>query len=360
MCMDRYINPFIDYGFKKLFATEANKDLLISFLNAIIDEKEDPVVDLYYKNVEQIGEFNGTRTNYFDVYCATQSGRQFIVEMQNSWKPFFKDRTVYYASKPIRDQGVLGIQKSEDQLRREWDANRTEVFLKEREGQREREFRQSGKPWNFRLNEVCLIAIMNFTFPKKEYGPESYFHKVMLSDIDDHHVFYDKLTLYYVEMPKLDNVKLELKTPRDKWLHALYHLWRYDDYPKDLDEDIFRKFYAQAEYANFTPAQQLEYERSRKFYLDTYNEIEGGRIMGREEGYQWGFEEGSEEGREKGLAEGHEKGLAEGHEKGLAEGAAQSKKDIARRMKELHLDKATILKSVGLTEEELERIETEA
>lgn len=60
--MDRYINPFIDYGFKKLFATEANKDLLISFLNAIIDEKEDPVVDLNYKNVEQIGEFNGTRT----------------------------------------------------------------------------------------------------------------------------------------------------------------------------------------------------------------------------------------------------------------------------------------------------------
>jgi predicted transposase/invertase (TIGR01784 family) len=241
--------------------------------------------------------------------------------MQNSWKPFFKDRTLYYASKPIRDQGVLGIQQMDDQ--------------------RERKFRKSGKPWNFRLNEVCLIAIMNFTFPKKEYGHESYFHKVMLSDIDDHHVFYDKLTLYYVEMPKLDNIELELKTPRDKWLHALYHLWRYDDYPKELDEDIFRKFYVQAEYANFTPAQQLEYERSRKFYLDMYNEIEGGFIMGREEGYQWGFEEGAEEGRERGLAEGLEKGRTEGV------------LEVVRKMRSGGMDMETVCQLTGLTEEEI-------
>ena len=302
--MDRYINPFIDYGFKKLFATEANKDLLISFLNAIIDDQKDPVVDLFYKNVEQIGEFNGTRANYFDVYCETKNKREFIVEMQNCWKPYFKDRTVYYAAKPIRNQGLVGIRKTEDQLRHERDAQRVEADLREQEEKREREFKKSGKKWNFRLNEVYLIAIMNFTFPKKEYGPKSYFHKVMLTDVDDHHVFYDKLTLYYVEMPKLENVHLELNTPREKWLHALYHLWCYDDYPKELDEEIFHKLYEQAEIACFTPDQQLAYERSRKVYLDTYNEIEGGRIMGLEEGYQWGFEEGREDGREEGLAEG--------------------------------------------------------
>ena len=358
--MSRYINPFVDYGFKKLFATEANKDLLISFLNAILDDANDPVVDLIYKNVEQIGEFNGTRTNYFDVYCETQNKRQFIVEMQNCWKPYFKDRTVYYAAKPIRNQGLVGLRKTEDQLRREKVAKRIEAELKEIEDEREREFQQSGKPWNFRLNEVYLIAIMNFTFSKKEYGPKSFFHKIMLTDVDDHHVFYDKLTLYYVEMPKLDNIELELTTPREKWLHALYHLWSSDDYPKELDDEIFHKLYEQARIANFTPDQQLAYERSRKHYLDTFAEIEGGRIMGREEGYQWGFEEGREDGladgREKGLAEGREKGLAEGREKGLAEGVAKNKLETARRMKDLGFDKATILQSVNITEEDFQNL----
>lgn len=304
--MDRYINPFIDYGFKKLFATEANKDLLISFLNAIIEDKKDPIVDLQYKNVEQIGEFNGTRTNYFDVYCEAQSGRQFIVEMQNSWKPFFKDRTVYYAAKPIRDQGLKEVAES---------------IGRKRKKAKKKEEKQG---WDYRLNEVYLIAIMNFNFPKTEYAPDDFFHRVMLADVDDHHVFYDKLTLYYVEMPKLDDVELDLQNPRDRWLYAFYHLWRYDEYPEELEEDVFRKFYEQAEYCRFTPNQQLTYERSKKVYLDTINEIRGGRILGKAEG--------------------------------LAEGAAQEKTKIAKRMKELGFDKATILKTVEITEEDLDHI----
>lgn len=299
--MERYINPFVDYGFKKLFATEANKDLLISFLNAILDNTKDPVIDLHYKNVEQIGEFNGTRTNYFDVYCETMAGRQFIVEMQNSWKPYFKDRTVYYAAKPIRDQGLKELEA-----------------VKEKSGKKGKKTK-----WNYRLNEVYLIAIMNFTFPKKEYGPESYFHKVMLSDIDNNHVFYDKLTLYYVEMPKLDNIQLQMDTPRDRWIYALYHLWSSDEYPEELEEEVFHKLYEQAEYARFTPAQQLEYERSRKVYLDTYNEIEGGRIMGREEGFE------------------------AGHAKGLAEGEAKAISEIALKLRAEGFDEETICKLTG-------------
>ncbi|MBO6026558.1 MAG: PD-(D/E)XK nuclease family transposase [Bacteroidales bacterium] len=120
----------------------------------------------------------------------------------------------------------------------------------------------------------------------------------------------------------------------DKWLHALYHLWCYDDYPKELNEDVFRKLYEQAEYARFTPDQQLAYERSRKVYLDTYNEIEGGRIMGREEGYQWGFEDG----REKGFADGREKTIAE----------------IVKQMTAMGMDNDTIHKATGMTVETLE------
>ena len=314
--MIRFINPFIDYGFKKLFATEGNKDILISFLNAVIEDPGDPVVDLTYKNVEQIGEFNGSRRSYFDVYCETSKGRQFIVEMQNTWKPFFKDRTLYYAAQAIRDQGA------------------TEDADFQPQGEEEKE------SWNYRLKEVYLIAVMNFNFPKKEYGPEEYYHKVMLTDLRDHHVFYDKLTLIYLEMPKVGKASLDMGRPLDRWLQALYGLWAGNDCPDELDEPVFQKLYKQAEYARLNSDQQLTYIRSRKYCLDTYNEIKGGRILGRMEG------------REEGLKEGREEGLKEGRE----EGREERTMEIARRMKGLGIDKETILKSVEITEEEFENL----
>ena len=259
----RFINPFIDFGFKKLFGTEANKDILISFLNAVIEDTADPILDLFPKNVEQIGEFNGDKTCYFDVYCQTANGRRFIVEMQNSWKPFFRDRTLYYAARAIQEQGVKG-----DPTKRE---------------QPETEEKKAEK-WNYRLKEVYVIALMNFNFPKKEYLPEDYFHRIMLTDLNDHHVFYDKLTLIYLEMPKVGKAKLDMSRPLDRWLRVLYRLWGEEECPPELDEPIFKKLYKEAEYACFDADQQLNYMRSWKKELDTYSEIEGGRILGREEG----------------------------------------------------------------------------
>ena len=291
--MCRFINPFIDYGFKKLFATEGNKDILISFLNAVIEDNADPVIDLTYKNVEQIGEFNGIRISYFDVYCQTVNGRRFIVEMQNSWQHFFKDRTLYYAAKAIRDQGI----KDDPSLRE----------LQEEKSEPEK--------WNYHLQEVYLIAVMNFNFPKSEYPPSEYYHKVMLTDLNDHHVFYDKLTLIYLEMRKVGKANLDMNRPLDRWLKVIYRLWGGEDCPPELDEPVFKKLYRQAEFACLTPDQQLTYERSRKYFLDTYNEIEGGRILGREEGREIGREEGREEGRKEALLEIAKKLLAMGIDK---------------------------------------------
>ena len=314
----KYINPFIDYGFKKLFVTEANKDILISFLNAVIEDSADPIVDLTYKNIELIGEFNGARDSYLDAYCETASGRQFIVEMQNSWQPFFKDRTLYYAAKAITNQAV-----KDDPTKRE---------------QPEKEELKKAEKWNYRLKEVFVIALMNFNFPKKEYKPEDYYHRIMLTDLNDQHVFYDKLTLIYLEMRKVGKAKLDMNRPLDRWLMVLYKLWGEEDCPPELEEPIFKKLYKEAEFARFNSDQQLTYERSWKRELDIYNEIEGGRILGHEEG----LEEGRKEGREEGLAEGKELGIAEGENNKALE--------IARNMKALGLDDETIMKATGLVD----------
>ena len=328
---ERYLNPFVDYGFKKLFGTEENKDLLISFLNALIGG-EDPIKDLLYKNVERIGDVIGTRTNYFDVYCSTASGEEIIVEMQNTWQPFFKDRTIYYAAKPIHDQGKKGIQEALD--RQEEERAKGDSLVETSDGETEK---KRNKGWDFELKNVYVVAMMNFKLPKKEYPEDSFLHKIQLMDVEDFHVFYNKLTLYYVELPKIDHVKLDLNTPLGRWFHALNNLYFYDRKPQNLKEPVFDKLFRQAELAQLTPDQDLAYERSMKVYLDTINQIRGARILGREDG----------------LAEGKKLGLAEGKELGLAEGEMKAKLDTARKMLEMGIDMETISKVTGFSEEEI-------
>ena len=104
---ERYINPYTDFGFKKLFGTEMNKDLLISFLNALFHD-EQVIKDVKYLNSEKLGEGYGDRKAIFDVYCENEDGEKFIVEMQKVEQRYFKDRSVFYSTFPIREQGRRG------------------------------------------------------------------------------------------------------------------------------------------------------------------------------------------------------------------------------------------------------------
>ena len=70
---ERYIDPCTDFGFKKLFGTELNKELLISFLNALLPDQQD-IVDIRYLNTEHLPDQAGRRRSVFDVYCENSRG----------------------------------------------------------------------------------------------------------------------------------------------------------------------------------------------------------------------------------------------------------------------------------------------
>jgi predicted transposase/invertase (TIGR01784 family) len=283
---ERYINPYTDFGFKKLFGTEMNNDLLISFLNALF--KDGPVVkDVTYVPNEQLGVY-GSRRAIFDVYCETESGEKIIVEMQKTEQAYFKDRSVFYASFPIQQQG------------------------------------KTGADWNFQLKSVYTIGILNFVFPEDEYDPECYHHEVKLMDTTDHHVFYDKLTFIYLEMPKFNKTEDELEGMLDKWLFVLKNLTRLFDRPAALQERVFRKLFEQAEIARFTPEEVIEYEDSLKVYRDLKNSMDTS--------YMKGVVVGREEGRE---------------EERIAN---------ARKMKKLGVAHNIIVQVTGLSKEEVDRL----
>ncbi|WP_310587736.1 PD-(D/E)XK nuclease family transposase [Fibrella rubiginis] len=83
MTTEKYINPFTDFGFKKLFSEEPNKELLVSFLNQLLPQKHQ-VADLSFTKTEQLSNTPIDRKAIFDLYCVSPSGERFIVELQKA------------------------------------------------------------------------------------------------------------------------------------------------------------------------------------------------------------------------------------------------------------------------------------
>jgi predicted transposase/invertase (TIGR01784 family) len=106
--LDKYISPFTDFGFKKLFGTEPNKDLLIDFLNELLRKDEGEIVDLTFLSKEQLGRAIDDRKAIFDIYCENQQGEKFIVEIQKAKQKYFKDRSIYYSTFPTQSQAQKG------------------------------------------------------------------------------------------------------------------------------------------------------------------------------------------------------------------------------------------------------------
>jgi predicted transposase/invertase (TIGR01784 family) len=228
---DKYIDPFTDFGFKRLFGTEHHKQLLIDFLNTLLPDYH-RIQDLTFKNSEFFGNTWVDRKAIFDIYCQTDTGERFIVEMQKVKQNFFKDRSVYYATFPIQEQAKKGN-------------------------------------WDFELAAMYTVGILDFIFDDHK-NENTLIHTVELKD-QYCNVFYDKLKFIYVELPKFTKSLEELKTQGDKWLYVLRHLDQFEEPPVSLRTGIFNDLFEVAEIANFSPMEQGIYQQSLKAYRDNYN-----------------------------------------------------------------------------------------
>lgn len=294
---ERYLNPYTDFGFKKLFGSEINKDLLISFLNALL-HGEQHVVDVTYLRSERLGEGGFDRKAIFDVYCENDLGEKFIVEMQKAKQKYFKDRSVYYASFPVRDQALQG-------------------------------------DWDFKLKAVYTIGILDFVFDEDENNADYYHHEVKLMDVVKKEVFYDKLTFIYLEMPKFKKKESELVTLFDKWMYVLKNLSSLMDRPVALQERIFERVFSIAEIAQFSPLERNEYENSLKIFRDLKNVIDTA------------VEEASMKAKAEGYLEGEEVGIKKGEEMGKK----NEKMAIAVSMKKAGMSMQQIIEITGLSPE---------
>ena len=299
---ERYINPYTDFGFKKLFGTEMNKDLLISFLNAFFEGERAEIEDLQYLNAEHLGDgygerlrvgelCSGIRRAVFDVYCKSKDGSHFIVEMQKAEQTYFKDRSIYYSTFAIREQAPKG-------------------------------------EWDYRLDKIYTVSLLNFELSKDDGMPDRVCRTIKLMDTETHSVFYDKLAYIYIELPRFRKSEDELVTFFDKWMFALCNLARLMDRPKVLQEKIFTRLFNQAEIAQLSDAERHQYEESRKDFWDYFSTMKTS----------------------------HDKGVAEGLERGLEKGREEANLANAHKMRELGLASDVITQVTGLSVAEIEQL----
>ncbi|NEP12733.1 MAG: Rpn family recombination-promoting nuclease/putative transposase [Symploca sp. SIO2C1] len=297
---DRYINLLTDFGFKRLFGTEPNKELLIDFLNVMLPPQH-TVQDVSYRNNENLGNTPLDRKAIFDIYCESKTGERFIVELQKAKQNYFKDRSIYYATFPIQEQAVKG-------------------------------------EWNYKLSSVYTIGILDFIFDDHKDEPEL-LHTVELKN-QKCKVFYDKLKFIYVELPKFTKTVEELESHFEKWLFLLRHLSKLEAPPLALQEVVFERLFEISEIANFSAVEQEAYENSLKYYRDLQNVVATSR----------------QEGIEEGIAKGIEKGRQEGIEQGRQEGIQENTIAIARSCKQQGLDIETIMAITQLSREDIEAL----
>ncbi|WKN44105.1 Rpn family recombination-promoting nuclease/putative transposase [Tunicatimonas pelagia] len=259
--MERYINPLTDYGFKKLFGTEPNKDLLTDFLNQLLPPHH-RIQKLNYAKNEHLGVGLIDRKAIFDIYCEGENGDKFIVEVQKAKQNYFKDRTVYYSTFPIQEQAKQG-------------------------------------DWSFRLTAVYTVGILDFVFDDHQ-NEETILHTIKLKD-QDCRTFYEKLTYIYIELPKFKKTEEQLESQFEKWLYVLRYLSQLQDRPKALQERVFQKLFKAAEIAKFNKQERASYEESVKYYRDIKNVVDTSH------------QEGKEEGKEEERIEVAKRGLAKGY-----------------------------------------------
>ena len=244
---ERYISLLTDFGFKRIFGTLPNKDLLISFLNSLFNGEE-VVKDVHFLNSEHVGDVYAERKAIFDVYCENERGEKFIVEMQNAYQTYFKDRSLFYSTFPIREQAP------------------------------------KGSDWNFCLKKVYVVALLNYKISDEAFDSSDTIHTIALMDTKTNKVFNTKLMFKYVEVGRFDKTDEELTSLSDKWMYVLKNLSRLDNRPAALREKIFSKLFAAASVARFTPTELREYEDSLKAYRDIKNSLDTAKEEGREEG----------------------------------------------------------------------------
>ena len=297
-----FINPKIDFAFKKIFGSEDSKDILISFLNALIYEAQPVIQDLEILNPYVAPKIRGLKDTYLDIKAKiidrqTNEQRTVIIEMQVLNVEGFEKRILYNAAKSYSIQLT------------------------------------TGQGYNL-LNPVIALTITDFVMFADLPNVISRFVLKEKDFLIDYPIY--DIELIFVELPKFKKDLAALETIIDKWLFFLNNARKLQDVPSSMDNipELKKAFYI-ANQANLTVEELDDQEKSEFFIQDQQGAVT--------KAVKKAAKESLEQGRKEGLQEG------------LQQGLQQKAYEIARKMLDV-LDDRAIADMTGLTLEELQSL----
>ena len=376
--MPEFINPRVDWAFKRIFGTEDTKECLITFLNGVF-EGEFVIKDVKHLKTEQTRHQKRERGVIFDVACETDDGRHIIVEMQKKEQRYFVDRALYYSAKAIVEQAQPG----------EWDFHLTPVytvcfmdFIAE-----------TGIPYQFRtdigfglleeegsiLDKTTEQQGCNSKEQDEQMGCDS---KGQAEQLVPHkrrqtsktkkskawqlsglRYGFEKMRVVFLQLPLFEKKEPECMDIFDCWIYVMNNMEHLKEIPFLDKYPVFRKLAAIGDLQKLTPEEREYYEYDIKVMRDLYatDKWEKEKRRMEREAARKELEEATKkaltEGRAKGRAEGKAEGRAEGKAEGRAEGRAEGMLEVAKNLLSMDIPILQIMQATGLTQEQIKGLQ---
>ncbi|HEY9638146.1 MAG TPA: Rpn family recombination-promoting nuclease/putative transposase [Coleofasciculaceae cyanobacterium] len=244
-----FINPKTDFAFKKIFGSTDSKDILISFLNALLYDGYPTIEDLEIIDPYSASRVRGLKDTYLDVKAKITGNKTVIIEMQVLNVAAFEKRILYNAAKAYSTQ------------------------LKSGEGYS-------------KLNPVIALTITDFVFLENREKVISHF--VFKEKQESFDYPENELELLFVELPKFHKELYELETLTEKWIYFMKNTVYLETVPETMGTvPEIQKAFRIANQANLSREELEDLEKQEMFIEDQRGAIikgiQEGRIQGQQE-----------------------------------------------------------------------------
>ena len=260
------LNPRVDFAFKKLFGSEENKDILISFINAVVS-KEDQVIDVILLNPYNNKEHQSDRLSILDIKATDEKGRQYNIEMQITDQVYYNQRALYYWSRLYTSQLQEG-----------------DAFVD--------------------LKKTISINVLNFDY----FDEEPTYHNVFkVLHAESHKSYFEDLELHFIELHKFDDEVNHIKTTLDRWVKFLKKAHHYDKttFPEELKvEPAIEKAFFSLNTLSLDKEEREIYEARLKWLRDEDAALQKAHEKGIEQGIEQGWQKGMRDMAKKQLKRG--------------------------------------------------------
>ena len=295
--MARFIDPRVDWAFKRIFGSEDTKECLITFLNGLFED-ELVIKDVTFAKTEKLGLRPDDRGVVFDVYCITNEGKHVIVEMQKKEQEYFADRALYYTARAIVQQGIRGI-------------------------------------WDYHLAPVYTVCFMDFVSSSpilKKFRTD-----LVLTDLQTRQRVSDRMRIVYLQLPLFDkHTEAECMDIFDCWIYIVKNMNMFEQMPFSEKYPVFRKLAEIGDLRKLSREELELYDEDIKNMRDIYATRK--------------FDE----------KKGMEIGMAKGRAEGRAEGMEKEKLATARRLLSMGLSEEQVSTATELPLEEIQKMKEQA